>query len=229
MTIRALKVAQAAMAAATVLTSAASAADLGTPYARRGPPPEPYYGAPMQIERWTGFYFGGTLGYASGTTGVDGASGNFNFDTDGGMGTLFAGYNWQTGGTVLGLEGDIGTGNLSGSGRALATALGSDVNVFGSLRGRFGVLLSPALLAYATAGVAWADMDLTMSGIGTSSETFWGYQLGGGAEYMMASNWSLRLEYVYTDLDAERVSHAGIPNTFDPDFHTVRAGIAFKF
>ena len=46
---------------------------------------------------------------------------------------------------------------------------------------------------------------------------------------MLDNNVSLRLEYIYTDLGAERVVHGGQLNSYDPDFHTVRAGIAFKF
>lgn len=220
-----------ALAAATMLTSsAAAAADLG-PYRPGGTRPETTSWAPTQIERWTGFYFGGTIGYGSSTTGVEGTTGTFNFNQTGGLGTLFAGYNWQLGNSVFGLEADIGTGTLGGSAIVGNNTISSELNAMGSLRARAGILTGPALLVYGTAGLAWADMDFKLNGM-RASETLLGYQVGAGAEMMIAPQWTLRVEYLYTDLDKQRLSHGGLgaaQNTFDPDFHTVRAGLSFKF
>jgi len=222
--------AAAAATAAMLLAAPALAADLG-----RGPPPRhggppPYYEDryPLGIERWTGFYFGATYGYASGSTEVAGSSGAFSFDQDGGVGTLLAGYNWQMANTVVGLEADIGTGNLGGSAIVGGTSISSDINAVGSVRARAGVLFAPQTLLYATAGVAWADFDFSAGGR-TVSDTLTGYQIGGGLEYAMAPQWTLRLEYLYTDLGSEKLDHVGLTNTYDPDFHTFRAGVAFKF
>jgi len=220
----------AAAATSFVLLGAGSAfaADLG-PYPR---PREPALSnwQPKQIERWTGFYMGGTYGYGWGTAGVEGTSNALSFDQSGGLGTLFAGYNWQRGSTVLGLEADIGTGSLGGSATTIPNnaTLRAEMNSFGSLRARAGILTGPALLIYATGGFAWADMDFKLNNIKAQS-TLTGYQLGAGAEMMIAPQWTLRLEYLYTDLDKATLSHHGATNTYDPDFHTVRAGVAFKF
>lgn len=220
----------AALAAATLSTSFAAsiqAADLGGAPARK-PRYTPTY-EPLQIERWTGFYLGGTVGYSWGEGRADGAIGAIPFDQDGFTGTILAGYNWQLGRAVLGLETDIGTGNLSSRTTTAFGTLEHDVNWMGSFRARAGMLLSPAVLVYGTAGLAWANMDVGFNGGSHVSQTFWGYQVGAGTEWMMSNNVSLRLEYIYTDLERERVIHSGQTNTYDPDFHTVRAGISFKF
>ena len=158
----------AAIGAGVLLPTAAAAADLGTPYQRRSPEPEPYYAAPLAIERWTGFYFGGTLGYAGGTTGIAGDSGAFNFDTDGSMGTLFAGYNWQKGANfVFGVEAEYNWADADGSDRVVSPTLGLgpvvdridvDINRTAAIRGRVGYAVDRTLL-YVTAGWAWIDHD----------------------------------------------------------------------
>lgn len=220
-----------AAASATLLASSALAADLGGP--RRGPrfepPPPPLERPRLDIERWTGFYIGGTLGYGFGTTTVDDPLFGFGYDKDGGVGTVFAGFNKQFGMGVIGLEADIGTGYLSGSGGPLGNQVTSELNAIGSLRGRIGFLTGPSLLLYATAGVAWADFDVQLNGGAQRSETYFGYQVGAGAELMFTPQWTLRLEYIYTDLGNERTDFPLAAQTIDHEFHTLRAGLSLKF
>lgn len=219
-----------ALVALTAFGQAATAADLGGAPSRR-PVYEPTYESrrPLDIERWTGFYFGATYGYADGQTGVSGGSGSFDVDQSGGLGTLFAGYNHQIGQAVIGLEADLGgLGSFDGANGIGPLGVTSELNWFGSARVRAGMLLTPALLVYATGGIAWADFDFGANGI-ARSETLFGYQLGAGTELMLSRNWSLRAEYIYTDLAPETFNHGAIDNKYDADFHTVRAGLSFKF
>ncbi len=183
----------------------------------------------LNIERWTGFYLGGTLGYGWGDGRTSGDIGTFPFEQSGTLGTVYAGYNWQLGQTVLGIEADIGTGDFGASEVTSRGTLKSSLNAMGSFRGRAGFLISPALLLYGTAGLAWADMDFQYVGEKARSETFMGYQVGIGAELMVTNNVTLRLEALQTGFDTERVIHSGQTNNFEPDFNTVRAGISFKF
>ncbi|MGE0767515.1 MAG: outer membrane protein [Hyphomicrobiaceae bacterium] len=202
------------------------AADLGgdpNSYPTAMPPPR------LDIERWTGFYMGGTAGYGWGDGEAGGDIGSFSFEQSGFLASLHAGYNWQIGRAVLGVEADIGTGDFGTSDSNAAGALQSSLNAIGSLRARYGYLLTPALMIYGTAGVAWADMDFKVVGDSTQSETFFGYQYGAGAEFAISERVALRLEYIFTDLDAERVVHTGSTNIYEPDFNTVRAGVSFKF
>ena len=227
-----LAVRMAGSSAAILLTlSSAEAADLGRPRSVR--PPEVYAPPPIErpyanLERWTGFYLGGTLGRSFGTGRSGEEPGDFTFEQDGAVGTLLAGYNWQLGGGVLGLEADIGTGNTKSSTATGYGLLQSEVNAMGSFRARGGILVAPALLVYATAGLAWSNMDLTLNGADVATDTFWGYQVGGGAELMISHHVGLRLEYIYTDLERQRFNNLGVSG-IDPDHHTIRAGITFKF
>lgn len=215
-----------ALALALPATNEVFAADLGgaprrsvpPPYAESYPPPA--YGAPPI---WTGLYVGGTAGYGWNSSNTSG------LDSDGVLGTVFAGYNWQHGGMVLGIEADVGTGNLGGSAPAPFGSVGYDANVMGSLRGRAGFLVTPALLVYATGGLAWADLDFSVNGMSVGSDVHYGYQVGAGAEMKMSQNVSLRLEYIYTDLENATVGTTALATVVEPDFHTVRAGLAFKF
>ncbi|MFM9939278.1 MAG: outer membrane protein [Hyphomicrobiaceae bacterium] len=206
------------------------AADLGGARPVR-PPPDfaPPLERPYNYDRWAGFYLGGTLGYGWGEGQSRGQLGNFTYEQSGMLGTIFAGYNWQAGSTVYGLEADIGTGGLSSSRSTAGGNLETELNAMGSVRGRLGFLATPSLLLYGTAGLAWANMDFNVSGGQSRSETFLGYQVGLGGEMMISSNVTLRLEYLYTDLGNERVIHNGQTNNYDPDFSQVRAGVSFKF
>jgi outer membrane immunogenic protein len=203
----------------------AAAADLGGKPGRPYPvEPAPGNWQPLQIEQWTGLYFGATYGYADGKIRWDDFT---DIEQSGGIGTLFAGYNLQLGRAVIGVEADVwGLGDVSGDdGTGFATA---ELDRLYSVRGRIGFLATPALLVYATGGAAWANYDLTVGGE-TKSQKFSGWQVGGGTELMLSHNWAVRLEYIYTDLASESVNIGGIDSTFDPDFHTVRAGLSFKF
>src|SRR3954451_8091617 len=59
---------------------------------------------------WSGFYLGGHLGYLWGKTRVvdDGVLTESGARTNGVIAGLLAGFNWQTGPVVLGIEGDFG-------------------------------------------------------------------------------------------------------------------------
>lgn len=214
-----------ALLAGAAACGPAAAADLG------GGPPQAWQ--PVAQARspynWTGLYLGATYGYASGTTTVTSPLGGFDLDQSGGMGTIHGGFNYQAGQIVLGMEVDVGGLGTHGGSAGLGVGnVTSDLNWTASVRGRAGYLVAPALLVYATGGAAWADFDITANGV-KQAQTFSGFQLGGGAELKLDHNWSVRVEYIYTGLGAEQIDHAGLVNTYEPDLHTVRAGLSFKF
>jgi outer membrane immunogenic protein len=121
---------------------------------------------------------------------------------------------------------------------------------FGTFRGRAGVAVTPSVLLYATGGAAYGTIktDLGLAGFtpagtpvavaGSSSDTRFGWTVGGGIEAMFASNWSAKIEYLYVDLGkisstAIFPTAAGVPlgvslNSRITD-NIVRAGINYHF
>ena len=104
--------------AAIVGVSVASAADL---------PTRVYTKAPVMVDpayNWSGFYVGGHVGGLWGRSRVfdDGVLTESGAATDGVVGGILAGYNWQTGPLVLGTEGDFGWSNAQGHGSIIVVA-----------------------------------------------------------------------------------------------------------
>ena len=97
------------------------------------------------------------------------------------------------------------------------------------VRARVGFLVTPSFLAYATGGVAFGRTDIALAGGDRTRDWQTGYQVGLGTELKLNANWALRLEYLYTDLGDKTFTHSGLTNKFDTDFHTLRAGVTFKF
>ena len=85
-----------------------------------------------------------------------------------------------------------------------ATLLSTRANVTGTFRGRIGIAVDRALF-FATGGVAITDFSNSYSGplfaggFQGQSNTRIGYVVGGGVEYAITTNFSLRAEYRYED------------------------------
>jgi len=146
------------------------------------------------------------------------------------------GYNFRASRTVVvGLEADISfiRSDATGSERrfpnpadglfpTVATTSASPLEYLGTVRGRLGYLVSDPLLVYATAGLAYGEADssasvtLSSPGPGTvvvpGSAAFGdkslraGYTVGGGLEYFLEANWSLKAEGLYYDLGSSKDS-----------------------
>ncbi|VTZ21459.1 Porin [Methylocella tundrae] len=197
---------------AVALAGTAFAADLPS----RAPPP--IYVPPVPIFTWTGVYIGGQIGYAWGKSNVSygdnfGDYAAFSTTNSGVIGGAHVGYNLQLSQFVVGLEGDVDGSSLSKTwngyvplfgvvpGFAPATAVHTSLGVQGSIRGRVGYAWDRVLL-YATGGVAFAGVNGSIStpfGYDSASSTRVGWTVGGGLEYAVTNNWSIRAEYRYSD------------------------------
>ena len=124
-----------------------------------------YDEAPRPAFSWTGFYLGAHAGYAWGDVDqrqtIGGMPvGPFSYDVDGAFGGGTAGYNWQAGQLVVGIEGDLGWMDLSGAGRipssnpAAHQDITLDGGLYGDITGRLGVAMGRTLL-YGKGGWAW--------------------------------------------------------------------------
>ncbi|OKO76848.1 outer membrane protein [Bradyrhizobium sp. AS23.2] len=201
------------------LTGAASAADLAA---------RPYTKAPVAVAsvyNWTGFY----LGIVGG--------GAWQSDSDikmkGGFVGGTAGYNWQTGNVVFGLEADGAWADVSASVSDGTDSLTSKTDAMGTVRGRIGYAVNNVLF-YGTGGYAWIDNKVTVSEAGLSvsdSKFHSGWTVGAGVEAFIAPQWSVKGEYLYRSLGGETYfSGVGVPvNSGTANFHTVQVGVNYHF
>jgi outer membrane immunogenic protein len=125
--------------------------------------------------------------------------------------------------TVPGSEGDERASIVTNS------ATTRELSYLGTVRARIGVLVAPSFLLYATGGLAYggAKFDTTIAQSvtithtnplpsnltsGSFSQTRVGYAVGAGGEWMLSSNWSAKLEYLYYDLGSATYATGSIAN-----------------
>jgi outer membrane immunogenic protein len=197
---------------------------------------------------WTGVYVGGQLGYAW-TTNSDGQvysptgaaiAGQPAYNQAGVIGGVHAGYNWQMTQFVLGIEGDVEGSTLKGNGPygGRVYSMTTENNIQGSVRGRIGYAWDHVLF-YATGGVSFASFKDTYLNTASTVEdevspTRTGWTAGGGIEYMFRPNWSIRLEYRYSDYghynDLLAFSSGGTLGLQRHEtVNTARVGISYHF
>jgi outer membrane immunogenic protein len=253
-----MKTALSAIALAAVLAAgAAQAADL--PY-RKAPPPA--YVPPPPVMTWTGFYAGLNIGggwqdasssnvwnpvWAGAPNWGPGPGwGAWNNGNSGGSGGVVGGgqigYNFQfSPWLVVGVETDFqgtsigsngGNGGWNGWGGGVDTA---SINWFGTVRGRLGVTF-PGMsnfLIYGTGGFAYGDVQRNSWWNNSVVQTGW--TAGGGVEWMFLPNWSVKGEYLYTEISGNQQNAFFNPgfslNNINnrTRFHTVRAGVNYHF
>jgi outer membrane immunogenic protein len=196
--------------AAAGWTVSAQAADL--PYQSR----VPYtVNQPLNAYSWAGPYLGANLGYAWGS--VD----NNLTKPSGFLGGVTAGYNWQSGPLVFGVEGDL---EATGADDTFAPWKFSNP-WFGTVRGRLGYAVNN-ILFYGTGGLAFGELRAETFGL-SESHTTAGWTAGVGAEFGLAPNWTAKIEYLYVDLADANFSLTGMSNGYQ--FGLVRAGVNYHF
>jgi outer membrane immunogenic protein len=191
-------------------TASAEAADLN--YGQRAPYT---VNQPLNGYSWAGPYLGANLGYEWGSVNNNPAK------PSGFVGGVQAGYNFQNGPWVFGVEGDI---QAAGADDTFAPWKFSNP-WFGTLRGRAGYTFGN-VLAYGTAGLAFGELRAQTFGW-TESHTSAGWTIGAGAEVGFAPNWSAKLEYLYIDLSTSQFAITGVSNGYSAS--VVRAGVNYHF
>jgi outer membrane immunogenic protein len=211
---RTIQIAGAALAA--LIGTSAIAADM--PLKARPLPPPCF---------WCGWYFGVNAGYVNSRNGLstsatpvpDATLGVVPGVSEGlaGLSTrsfpvgrsngLFvgdqAGYNWQFGKYLAGIEADIQALTRSGgSGTTTSTVVVVGVPVtstqtatmstgyIGTLRGRFGFLVTPTWLAYVTGGLAYGGVKASDALLQTGTNGFLGVNGGSSSVFTQAGHWA---------------------------------------
>jgi len=97
-----------------------------------------------------------------------------------------AGYNWQSGATVYGIEGHLGAGRMRGTTDVGGTTITTNLDGLASLRGRVGVATGDTLL-FATLGGAAGRLNHTAVGVDSQSHTLTGAVVGLGFEQALGA------------------------------------------
>jgi outer membrane immunogenic protein len=183
-------------------------------------------------------------------------------DPSGPFGGIQAGYNYQSGCFVVGIEADFSWSGMSGSqtvspiirndgtpfagGGVLSAS--EEIKWFGTLRPRFGYTVTPSLLVYGTGGLAYGDVSYSANTDfrplfatfypASVSSTKVGWTVGGGFEYAVAKNWTIKTEYLYMDLgDQSAIANPSTPVSvpykvgynWETKAHLVSIGLNYKF
>jgi outer membrane immunogenic protein len=245
------------IASLAVASLPAAAADLSA----RIPTKAPAMMAPSFT--WTGCYLGGYVGGAfanraasatdtNGYNGPDTWSYNLSPSPIGG-GTL--GCNYQTGQFVFGLEGEGGYMSLRGSALdplspflPLDTTSSTTVgDWYAMATGRAGIAWDRALL-YVKGGAAFVNTKVsvvdpilqpvignTINAAATQLVTTW--TIGGGLEYALGGNWTIKGEYMYIALNQTQNACGAATigggrfcwSETIPGVHTVKIGLNYLF
>jgi outer membrane immunogenic protein len=222
------------------LGGVAVAADLPS----RSPPP--VY-VPPPAFTWTGFYIGGQVGYQFGTEhtslfanvpGLPFAAGVPGYNMNGVVGGAHMGLQAQFSQFVLGVEGDIEGASVRGSTVFAGVTGSSREDVESTYRLRAGYAFDRVLL-YATGGLAIADFNNSYNnglpgGLDSFNHTRFGWTGGGGIEYAITNNWSIRAEYRYTEFGATNdtllnSTGGAVQARVRETDNSVRGGFSYKF
>jgi outer membrane immunogenic protein len=219
---RALIVGAGALAFAALTVSAQAADILPT----KAPP----MAVPPPLYSWTGFYIGINGGGGWGASNWDSAGG---FNLSGGLVGGTVGYNYQIGRAVLGIEGDADWTDIRGTGTSPACPLGCTTgnSWLSTVRGRLGYA-ADRFMPYVTGGAAFGNIDASTPGFPGASATNAGWTVGGGLEFALWRNWSIKAEYLYVDLgrfDCGLSCGPVAPDHVSLRTNIVRGGINVRF
>ena len=220
--------------------------------------------APAPIWSWTGFYGGVHVGAGWGTTestltgasapGLGAVAFTFPFSQNsrsGFLGGVQAGYNWQSGWAVFGVQGDFAGADINGTTPCVVfLSCTTQSDWLATVSGRIGAVVLDRGLIYAKGGVAWLNSTHSVSApallgggggltqITSAESTAFGWLLGLGTEWMITRNWTAFIEYNYIEFDKKNeafpIVFAGVPAfTINADLKyklsVAKVGVNYKF
>jgi outer membrane immunogenic protein len=212
---------------ALVTAQCAAAADLSLAPIYKAPPPSEV----TQAYNWTGFYLGANGGGGWGHSFWEGNTTGIGLSGAQVGGT--AGYNWQFGKAVFGLEGDLDWSNLKGTNVSAGCPNGCSTNDswLSTVRGRVGYAFG-AVMPYVTGGLAVGDIRASIPGFAGDSTTNAGWTAGAGLEVALPGNWSAKAEYLHVDLGRFNCGlDCGVSPADNVSMHDnlIRAGLNYHF
>lgn len=196
------------LGASTLLAVPAFAGGLEQPVVEAEVVPAPVAIVAQPSADWSGFYAGANIGYGKLKGDLAGAE---VADADGAIGGVQAGYRWDFGQTVLGVEAAYSGSNVEDS------ATGVELKNKADLKLQLGYDLGQSLV-YGTVGASRAKIS-----DGTTSVSDTGWVAGLGYDYALTEQWTVGGEYLYHKYDD--FNDSGV----DIDGSTVALRANFKF
>jgi outer membrane immunogenic protein len=219
--------------------------------------------APIATWNWTGAHVGINGGYGVGSDPftqqflvgtplgpLASTFANANVSPKGGLLGAQAGYDWQAGSFIFGLEADAQWTNLDGTscGLICTTAFAPNSYItteqkldwFATARARLG-WANDGYLLYLTGGAAFGGVEETDTVPTIASAGFRsnrsGSTAGGGIETHISGNWTAKLECLHMDLGSTTnmlaYQFGGLPFAFSTTSYLrddiIRAGLNYKF
>ncbi|MGC2075579.1 MAG: outer membrane protein [Xanthobacteraceae bacterium] len=190
-------------------------------------PPPPAAAAPYD---WSGLYVGGNFGgaWTSGSLNIPGN--NFYGGLTDFIGGVQAGYNFQAGHFLYGVEGTFDWATFDHPTLPVPTLGSVSQDWIATVAGRFGVV-ADRWFVYGKLGAGWVHNSaiLNFPDVSwTGSSTKDGWLVGGGLEYGFKPHWTLSLEYDYLAL--ADWNSATIPSVaLNRNVQMVTASINYKF
>ena len=192
--------------------------------------------APEYAFSWTGVYVGGHAGLAVGD-----ASGNIagtpitvDVDMNGAIYGGQVGFNYQTGNTVIGIEGTFSGASLDGNSTCIIGPLNcqAEVDWTATVVGKLGYAFNRSMI-YAVGGVAWAeinsDVDIIGIPLASASQTHTGWVAGLGIERALSDRVSAKIEYNHLEFGSETHLLGGVvPVKVDASSDVIKLGINIK-
>jgi opacity protein-like surface antigen len=179
---------------------------------------------------WSGLYLGANFGggWSNGSLNIPGNNlygGLTEF-----IAGVQAGYNFQAGHFLFGVEGDFDWASFRHPFISTPTLGHVDQDWIGTVAGRVG-LVNDRWLVFAKLGGGWVQSNATLNLPGTvwtGSSTNHGWLVGGGIEYGFKPHWTVKLEYNYLGLS--NWNSPTVPSVaFNRDLQMIKAGISYKF
>jgi len=180
---------------------------------------------------WSGFYVGANFGggWTSGSLNIPGNNiygGITEF-----IGGVQAGYNFQAGHVLLGIEGDFDWASFNHPALSTPTLGSVSHRWMSTVAGRVG-LVNDRWLVFAKLGGGWVQSDATVNVPGlpnwNGSSTNGGWLIGGGIEYGFKAHWTVKLEYDYLALSSWNSATVPVVG-LNRDVQMIKAGINYKF
>jgi opacity protein-like surface antigen len=204
------------------ISTAASAADKAAKATKSHAPAPPY--------NWSGFYVGGNFGGAWTNSNLN-ISGNSIY---GGLtefiGGVQAGYNFQFGHLLAGVEGTFDAATFDHPILPTPTLGSVSQHWIGTVAGRAGIV-EDRWLVYGKLGAGWVGSSAEINAPGmvwTGTNSNDGWLVGAGLEFGFKSHWTVRLEYDYLAL--ADWNSATVPSVaLNHDVQWITAGISYKF